>query len=332
MTSAQCRAPDVFSEPLMGCLPYFGGKRTMAPGIAELIRARTGSLSHVKLYVEPFHGSAAVLFALREQGYKGAATICDTDLLNHLLVMHLADEEMAWRLYTMLEGFTFSERVFQLACETLASWRGVNKDDLIAAKSIHMGRLVAAYLVASWMGRNGEAGIDKPWLEQVKGFCVRWTQSGGDPSVRWLRVVQSVPVWHQWLRDKTTYLHRDALEVLADVPDQPGTVIYVDPPYIHATRGTTRYRQDVEDHTDTMFEEGDFHDRLAMALERFRHAMVIVSYYAHERLLRLYPRSVPGREGWTHVDCSTHKALSHTSGRGESAQAREVLIVRKGGV
>jgi hypothetical protein len=32
------------------------------------------------------------------------------------------------------------------------------------------------------------------------------------------------------------------------------------------------------------------------------------------------------------VDCSTHKALSHTSGRGESAQAREVLIVRKGGV
>jgi DNA adenine methylase len=322
---------EAFAEPLMGCLPYFGGKRTMAPGIVELIRARTGSLSHVKLYVEPFHGSAAVLFALREQGYKGAATICDTDLLNHLLVSQLADPESAFAIYSMVEALTFHEETYTIACETLAKWSGVDKEAITQPKRAPLYKLVAAYLVASWMGRNGEAGIDKPWLEQVKGFCVRWTQSGGDPSVRWLRVVQSVPVWHQWLREKTTYLHRDALEVLADVPDQPGTVIYVDPPYIHATRGTTRYRQDVEDHTDTMFEAGDFHDRLAMALERFRHAMVIVSYYAHERLLRLYPRSVPGREGWTHVDCSTHKALSHTSGHGESAQAREVLIVRKGG-
>jgi site-specific DNA-adenine methylase len=184
----------------------------------------------------------------------------------------------------------------------------------------------AAALAVWWMGRNGEAGTDKDWAqlrEQTGSFCHRWTDSGGDPAVRWQAMKDSIPQWWKLLTDgPTTFLNRDALEILPEIPDEPGVFIYADPPYLQETRGSARYAVEVEDATGGFREADDFHAKLADGLHRFKTATVVVSYYAHERLKRLYPA-----DGWDHLDATKAKATAHASG--ETAQSPEVLIVKR---
>lgn len=308
-------------EPLGAVLPYFGGKRNMAGDIMrQLTLGRP--LKSFSLYCEPFHGSAAVLMALREAGYKGAATANDLDALNHNLMRVLSYETLAYELYQAMVATSLHEKAYTDALHFLSM--RTNQQAPIASDNVAV-QLAWAYLIASWMGRNGETGLDKAWLDQLKGFCLRWTVSGGDPSVRWVRVLQSVPMWHKWLSEKTTYLCRDAIAVITDVPDDADVMLYCDPPYLHETRGNARYRVDSDDNTGTMFEAGDFHDKLACALDRFKKTRVVVSYYAHERLKRLYP----SRDGWEHIDMAMNKALTNVRGAGDTI-AKEVLIVRGG--
>lgn len=250
-------------------LPYFGGKRTLAPKIAEAIGKH-------KVYWEPFCGSMAVL--LRKDP-------CTMETVNdlHSDVINLAhciqNETTASDLYGRLSRTLMHEDIFREASEKIKAHRQFEFDGEPNVDRAY------SFFVVSWMGMNGVAGTKS----YNSNFCVRYTKNGGNAGTRFASAVDSIPSWHQRLR-RVMILNRDAFELLEKIEDADGVVIYCDPPYI--TKGASY----VHDFT------GENHSRLAELLSRFNRTRVVVSYYDHPDLARLYPR-------WLKDDVSTTKSL-----------------------
>jgi len=270
--------------------PWFGSKRTLAPRIVEAIGPHTS-------YWEPFCGSMAVLLSKPRCRLE---TVSDLhgDLIN---------------LARVVRDPSASQELYRRARLTLCS-----DDELAAANQVIRASPASAaldvdrayaYLVASWLYRNGSAGLRE--AKTNNGLCVRWTNNGGAPGARWVSVIRSIAFWRRRL-EKVAVLRRDGFKVIEKIPDEPEAAIYCDPPYL--VKADT-YEHDFVD---------DDHRRLADALRRFERARVVVSYYAHPRLAELYP-------GWDVVDCSRAKNLGNLSPlkpKGSTVIAPEVLLVR----
>lgn len=234
-------------------LPYFGGKRTMAPRIAELLG------KHVQ-YFEPFCGSMATLFA-KEKSRQETVNDLHGDLINLALVIQQRGAELFRRLRrTPLHDDLVGLAHEQLTLHFICSDRG----DVDRAYW---------YFIVSWMGVNGLAGLRHKKPGRVA--CVRYTPNGGDPATRFRNTVDSIPAFQRRLRD-VTIIRRDAFEWLPKVPDIEGVAIYADPPYIEKS---DEYLHD--------FDLVD-HERLRDALARFTRARVVISYYDCEQVRSLY--------------------------------------------
>jgi DNA adenine methylase len=229
-------------------LPYFGGKRTLAPRIVA-------ELGDHKSYWEPFCGSLAVLLAKHQTSHE---TVNDMNG-NVVNLANVLASDKALTLYYRLTRTLFSEELFKM-CR--AALRSGNLESLEAAY---------CFFVESWMGRNGVCGT----RSSNTAFCVRFTSNGGDPAMRFRNAVESIPAWHQRLRG-VWILRRDAFEIIERIEDKAGTVIYCDPPYL---RKGASYVHD--------FAEAD-HARLAELLRRFTKTRVVVSYYDEPELRDMY--------------------------------------------
>ena len=280
--------------------PWFGGKRTLAPIIVD-------ELGRHDSYFEPFCGSMAVLFAKEPSRQELAC-----DLHGHLtnLAWVLQDDALAVRLYDRLTRTLFCESVLEDAKTNL---EGRN----YAACTPDVDR-AHWFFIHSWCARNGTSGSARMSFQ----IAVRWTANGGSPTTRFRNAIESIPAWHERLRN-VVILNRDAFEVIPKIPDEPGVAIYCDPPYLHTTRtgnGDGGYLHDFDEY-DGLFSDQDDHARLARALLRFERARVVVSYYAHPRLEKLYP-------DWTLRECTIQKNMHNQSelGGGRFA-APEVLLI-----
>lgn len=315
---------DVAEMKIKAIAPWFGGKRTLAPRIAAELGKHTQ-------YFEPFCGSMAVLFA-KEQSQK--ETVCDLhgDLVN--LSRVLATDWSAEKLYERLQATLFSEGLLEDAKALLESDSPDGTVDMycdnppyeIGGYSIHGWMIERAYwfFLASWMGRNGTAGTERLDYQ----IAVRWTKNGGSPTVRFRNAVDSLPAWHQRLRN-VVILKRDAFEILDRFEDVRETVVYADPPYPAETRnnlggkngGGGRYLHEFHHGGTDLFAGEDDHARLASILRGYRKARIVVSSYDCERIRQLYT-------GWTFVDCTMNKQLHAQNGRGaRKKEAPEVLII-----
>jgi DNA adenine methylase len=288
--------------------PWFGGKRTLAPAIVVELGKHTQ-------YFEPFCGSMAVLFA-KEPSQK--ETVCDLhgDLINLARVVQSPDA--AESLFDRLQLTLFSEDLLDKARYELEEVTAVPD----AGVTSSMIERAYRYFVASWMGRNGNAGTARIDYQ----IAVRWTKGGGSPTVRWRNAVESLPWWHQRLQN-VVILKRDAFTFLDRFEDVKQTAIYVDPPYPCETRATGatkngrggKYLHEFEHKPGGMF--GDDHTRLAEILRGYRQARIVVSSYDCERIRELY-------DGWTFVDHTRQKHLHVQNGRGARPKdAPEVLII-----
>ena len=295
-------------------VPYFGGKRTLAPDVvAELGR-------HTQ-YFEPFCGSMAILFA-KEPSQKETVNDLHGDLIN--LARVVQHPGAAERLYERLQRVLFSEGLLDDAREHLddASSLSLIVSHLRAEDEQSIERAYW-YFLASWMGRNGTAGTDRVDYQ----IAVRWTKNGGSPTVRWRNSLESLPAWHQRLRN-VVILRRDAFMIIDRFEDVAGTAIYVDSPYCSETRGKIkdgrggRYLHEFNHEAPGgMFGGKDDHARLAEILRGYRHARIVVSHYDCPRVRDLYA-------GWTFLDKTMQKNLHAQNGRGaRPKQAPEVLIM-----
>lgn len=298
--------------------PWLGSKRTMAEAIIDLLGPHSA-------YFEPFAGSLAVLLAKPPAQQE---TACDLhgDLTN--LGFVLQDRVMAETLYDRLARSLFTETLLDRARAFLREHGELPPDHPAdPERAFH-------YFVQAWAGRNGVAGS----LRDSWQICVRWTPGGGAATTRFYNAVESIPAWHARLRH-VVILRRDAFSVIEKIPHELKTkwgaaqqkiAVYLDPPYMHATRSGENnggYRHDFTDYGGGIL--ADDHDRLAEALSRFagsRTTRVVVSYYDHPRLADLYPPPA-----WRIIGHTRHKHLHVQNKRGASrSEAPEVLIVNDG--
>lgn len=285
--------------------PWFGSKRTLADRIIR-------EIGEHKVYWEPFAGSMAVLLAKLPCVME---TVNDLhgDLIN--LARVVQGEETATRLFERMARTLMHEGIHE---EAAVRYRA--RGNVPAPAEPDLDRAYD-YLLTSWLGRNGVAGTQS----YNQGFCVRYTANGGHAAKRFFSVVESIPAWWQRLQG-VTILNRNARELLAKMDDAKGTVIYLDPPYV--TKGAT-YIHDFDGFVGSagLFCGEDTpmsHQELSRALERFKFARVIVSYYDHPLVRDLY-------RGWTFVSCPTTKALVNQGMRSRATEgpteAPEILII-----
>lgn len=303
--------------------PWFGGKRTLAPRVVAQLGKHTQ-------YFEPFCGSMAVLLA-KAPSQKETVSDLHGDLTN--LGFVLRDLVAAEALYDMLQRTLFAEGLLDEAAERLAvpydGGFGGYPADCVPTWAIHRAYW---YFLACWMGRNGTAGTER----QDYQIAVRWTKGGGSPTVRFRNATESIPAWHQRLRN-VVILRRDAFDIIDRFEDVNGTAIYVDSPYADEMRGDlgksgagARYLHEFahEDVEPDLFEQAagkkkkrNDHVRLAEILNGYRNARIVVSHYDCPRIRELY-------RGWTFIDCAMNKQLHAQNGRGARKKlAPEVLII-----
>lgn len=267
--------------------PWFGGKRTLA---ADIVAA----LGPHRCYWEPFCGSMAVLL---NKPPANMETVNDLhgDLVN--LARVVQDEDLSGRLYWRLRRTITADSLFRESLSAVRS--GPAPAEPSVDRAYH-------YFVVSWMGMGGVAGTP----HHSTGFARRFSSKGGAPGPRFVGAVESLPWWHERLRP-VVILSTDGLELCERVEDRVGTVIYADPPYL--VKGA-KYVHDFRP---------EHHNRLAAALCRFKHTRVVVSYYRHPDLARLYP-------GWKVVDVTVAKAMVNTGERTEGrTDAPEVLLINQ---
>lgn len=274
-------------------VPYFGAKRTLAPLIVEEVGPHSQ-------WFEIFCGSLAVTLA-KPKARMEYVNDRNGDTVN--LARVLACEETAVELYRRVARLLMCEVMFREACD---AWKARGRVEAPEAPDLERA---VEYLYTSWAGRNGATGTES----YNQGFAARYTGRGGHAGTRWRAAVESIPAWHERLRD-VVILSKDGLELAERIEDEPTTAIYADPPYIE--KGA-KYIHD--------FTPADHH-RLAAALGTFRRARVVVSYYDHPTVRALYPEP-----RWTIIECPVAKSMLNgnaPAGSGDCAvMAPEVLIV-----
>lgn len=335
------------SEMIIRCLvPWLGSKRTLGEDIVTELGAHTH-------YVEPCCGSMAPLL-VKKPSQKETANDLHGDLTNLAYVVQ--DFAAAVPLYERLCQVVMSEQLLDEARERLVEMTWPSVDEPPATRFLATDEMVDRaywYFLASWMGRNGTAGCDRTDYQ----LAVRWTKSGGSPTVRFRNAVRSIPAWHERLQN-VVIMRRDFFRFLDRLEDDPGTAIYFDPPYPAETRSSINdegtasaaggggcYLHELS-HADsskdaaslfgssTWFgdwkktlearEKGarvDEHRLAAEILKSYKRARIVVSSYDCERYRQLYA-------GWTFIDKSRQKHLHAMNGRGRRPKlAPEVLIV-----
>lgn len=280
-----------------GLAPWFGAKRN--PTLQQLILAEIGPHS---LWCELFAGSCAITLA------KPAARLEIVNdkygpLVNAARVLASSRwPELHERLNrTLCAAALFIEARdrYKLPGPVAPSVAGVEDKHVEAAYW---------FMVFHWQGRAGFGGTKHYNYHAAN----RYTATGGGTARRFRSACESVPAWAQRLA-AVEIKNQDALELAEKINDEPGAVIYADPPYIE--KGA-KYVHDLED---------EQHARLAEILKSKHRARVIVSYYDHPRVRELYPP-----DWWTWVHVPITKGLNNQGARGRrtsDAKAPEVLII-----
>lgn len=219
--------------PSRPALRYYGGKWRLAPWIISHFPAH-------ECYVEPFGGAASVL--LRKQ--PSAVEVwndLDGEVVNFFRVLREHTEEFM----RLVEMTPYSRAEYEQSFD--------RSDDPIEQ--------ARRFYVRSWQGYGAHTGWRGSWR------VVRDDKRGRSPADGWNNVEH---LWTVARRLKSVFIESaDALEVIERF-DNPGTLFYVDPPYVGETRAKKhRYNYEMSE---------DDHAKLAAALSDVD-GMVVLSGY-----------------------------------------------------
>jgi DNA adenine methylase len=193
---------------LTGPLKWHGGKTHLAPKIVALFP------KHIH-YVEPYFGGGAVLLAKDLEGVSEVANDLNSGLTNFWST--LRDEASFERFRRMAEVTPLSEAAWQEAGARLA-----DPDPVARA---------FAFFVHVRQSMAGRGDCFTPLSRN------RTRRGMNEQASAWLNAIEGLPAVHARLL-RVAVLNRPALRVL-ESEDGPGTLFYLDPPYLHETRAST---------------------------------------------------------------------------------------------
>lgn len=260
------RGERVFAQGLVKrpVVRWFGGKWKLADWIIAHFPPH-------RIYVEAFGGGGSVLLC-KPRVYCEVYNDLDDEIVNLFRV--LRDPAHAQRLADLLRLTPFSRLELKAAYER-------------CEEPVERARRL---IVLSFMGFGANAHARVP-----TGFRSNSSRSGTTPAMDW----RNYPELLQGAVDRLSGVvieHRDACQVMAR-HDGPETLHYVDPPYVHSTRGRgnphdVAYRGYAHELTD------DDH-RALLTFLRGLQGMVILSGYPHP----LYDEALTG---WRRVQRAAH--------------------------
>lgn len=235
-------------------LAWPGGKAYLAKRLVALLPPHTH-------YCEPFAGGLNVLLAHDGEGRSECVNDLDGQVANFWAV--LRDRELFPRFVRMAEATAFGDpsfaeasAVFTEGCLVRRAWAFfVRCRQSIGARQL---RLAPLSIGKTNRGMNRQASA-------------------------WLSAVDMLPAVHERLR-RVVVLNRPALDVIR-AQDGPGTVFYLDPPYVPSTRA------DQESGYDREMTEAD-HGELLDLLATVRGRVLLSGYRSalYDRALRRWHR------------------------------------------
>lgn len=248
---------DAVTRPVMR---YYGGKWRLAKWII-------GHFPAHRVYVEPYGGAGSVLLR-KPRAYAEVYNDMDGEVVNLFRV--LRDQALAERLRRQVELTPFAREEFALSY-------------IPDADPIEQARRT---LVRACMGFGSSAHNSS----KATGFRANSIRSGTTPAHDWANWPAVIPAIVERLAGVVIENH-PAVEVIRQ-HDGPETLIYADPPYVHATRaarqsGNYRFEMDNEAHRE-----------LAAVLHDCR-GMVVISGYRCPMYDELYG-------DWQRIDRATY--------------------------
>lgn len=248
-------------------LRWLGGKRRLAPWII-------GHFPDHDIYLEPFGGAASVLMA-KPRAYNEIINDLDDELVNLYRVLRRPDR--AAQLICALELTPYAEAEYELAC--LPSRNPIERARRLVVRS-HMAH-----------GTNGSR-LDRP-----AGFRSDGRSGTTNVAGEWASLPAAM--WAIAERFRGVTIRHESAEALIDEYRDPKVLIYLDPPYMPATRSTkARQREKFHAYTHEMDEAA--HARLLAQISGHP-AMILISGYQTP----LYAEALAG---W---DCRRKQARAH---------------------
>lgn len=225
------------------CVKYFGGKNGMYKNIIPEFPDK-GSYD---TYIEPFGGSFAIGLHTPEDMIAPIEIYNDLEKNVYSLFKVLSDEEK------------FNE--FKQVCD-LAYYdedlRNEYIDDLKNGKELDEVSRAFRFFYVNRTSHNGIGGFS---LQRV----VRRNMSKNVSD--FLSTVDGLYELHQRL-SKVNFMNRDGIELMERF-SEPNIFIYADPPYVHSTRGTTRYTVDMDEVTQKKFLETCINNRAKILISGY---------------------------------------------------------------
>jgi DNA adenine methylase len=176
-------------------------------------------------YVEPYAGGLSVLLAKDPEGVSEVVNDLNADLTNFWAC--LQNEFAFAQLQRFVEAVPFSES------EYLDSVRPLTTDGVCdkGYPSFSVIQAVRFFIRC----RQSLAGRMQAFAPLSR---TRTRRGMNEQASAWINAVDGLPAVHARLR-RVVVLNRPALDVIRQ-QDGPDTLFYLDPPYLHETRATTK--------------------------------------------------------------------------------------------
>jgi DNA adenine methylase len=266
---------------------YYGGKARLAPWIASLLPPH-------RTYLEPFCGSAAVLFAKRPSPTEVLNDL-DGQVVNFFAVLRERPGELARAL--ALTPYARSEYE-QLA----AAYDDPTLDELERARR--------------WFVRVNQSISHLAGRGRPSGWAAAYNTNGADHAHKFAALTDRLQACADRLR-RVHLEQRPAVEVVAKyAKPAAAAVVYCDPPYLAAVRSAATKRAGL-DYAVEYASEAE-HRALAEVLHATP-AVVLLSGYPSALYAELYEA-----RGWRRLERTVLRPTSNTSG-GRGAAAVEVI-------
>lgn len=280
------------SRTVQTLLPYFGGNRTHAKTVGELLKG-------CRWVGIPFAGGMPELLHIDAQ------SIVVSDLHRHVinLAQCIAIPELREWMIAELNAAPFHPDVLASAQQALKEWDWTNEETPSPD-----GTAAFYYFITQWMGRSGQAGTDK---EFTGNLSVRRNANGGDSNKRFRSAVDGIAAFQSVMR-RCNFVCEDCFDFLDKVQDVDGHGVYCDPPWPEAGAA---YVHSVDDEA--------FHFELRQHLDRFYGVRVVIRYGEHPLIRELYDNS----PHWT-----IHEVAGRTQGRNKQMELLIVNRVLRDGV